>query len=988
MIPRGCRRLVEVDFPIATVSSHSAAEKKVFAGHPSMINQWWARRPLAACRAILLGLLLPDPCDPLCPPEFKSAAGRLLSSVPGTVGASDLDLRRALTDFIGDFASWDLAVHPTYLEVARGLVRAAWPEEPPIIVDPFAGGGSIPFEALRLGCEVFASDLNPVSCLILEVLLEHIPRHGSTLTAQLSRLGEEVRAQAEKELAQFFPPDPDGAQPIAYLWARTVRCEAPSCGAEIPLVRSFWLSKKGQRRRALRYSIVRDADPLKLEFEVFEPRSDDEVPAGTVSRAKARCPVCGTVVPPERVRIQLAAQKGGADAIFDSTGRHVGGARLLAVVTVRPGEEGRCYRLPVARDYEPILKATRALEGLARQSVADGIPSLPEEPLPPVGTLGFRVQRYGILRWGDLFTARQKLVLLTLTRKVCDLRDAGGAESAAKVLLAFLNNRLADKNASLNSWQSEHETVGHVFNRQALPMVWDFVEVAPFADATGSYRSALEELLRVVERWGASVSHTGQVQIADACDLPLPDQSSDVWFTDPPYYDAVPYAHLSDFFFVWLKRALPGHPLLRDPFDPANPLTPKAREIVQDEVQRFEGRPKDKHFFEQRIAQAFATGRRVLRQNGIGCVVFAHKTTEGWEAMLSGILKAGWTIVASWPVRTERPNRLRAQESAALVTSVHLVCRPRAQDAGVGDWTEIKAEMDRRVTQWMQRLLEEGIRGADAIFSCIGPALEVFSRYDRVETAAGYMVPLGGDPEASEPEERGFLAYVFEAVSREALRQVLGDAETEGFEEDARLVALFLWTLQTTTVNGNNSRRQIRLGVAEQEEGASEEENPAKKRGGLALPFDTFIRITRPMGIHYQNWVGRIVEIEKDVVRLIPVRDRKEQLLGADDTEYFIPREVQDRQLTFFDAHVQPMRVARGGISAGRVLKNPTTLDRVHRAMLLFGNGQTSTLRAVLEEERRRGNRFERLALALTALYPEKSQERRWLEGVQAMIKR
>jgi adenine-specific DNA methylase len=230
MIPKECKRLAEVDFPIAVVSKHAAREKSIRHGHPSTLHLWWARRPLASCRAMLLALLLPDPGDPHCPEEFKNGARTFLPAVQGKVGRSDVDLRRALLGFIGDFADWDRSASPAYLEAARGLIKAAHGEDPPLVVDPFAGGGSIPLEALRLGCEAFASDLNPVACLIQKVMLEDIPRHGRKLAEDLLEAGEKIRAAAEKELGRFYPADADGTRPIAYLWARTIRCEAPRWG--------------------------------------------------------------------------------------------------------------------------------------------------------------------------------------------------------------------------------------------------------------------------------------------------------------------------------------------------------------------------------------------------------------------------------------------------------------------------------------------------------------------------------------------------------------------------------------------------------------------------------------------------------------------------------------------------------------------------------------------------------------------------------------
>ncbi|MGC9575765.1 MAG: DUF559 domain-containing protein [Desulfobacterota bacterium U4-17] len=586
-----------------------------------------------------------------------------------------------------------------------------------------------------------------------------------------------------------------------------------------------------------------------VEFEVFEPKSDKEVPDGTVSRARATCPCCGAVLPPERVRAQLAAQRGGADVLFEpsphpsptgrgcedgpkgrgseeaskGTGsegenrwqgkgspRRIGGARLLAVVTLKPGEAGRHYRLPTDRDYHAVWKAQKRLKAILdewQRGGRKGLCPVPDEPLPPIGTLGFRVQRYGMLQWGDLFTARQKVALVE-QGQMLRASPSSVAEAGSAAL-----SRLADKNASLAVWNQVGEKIEHVFGRQALPIVWDFAEVAIFSDSTGNFLSGIDLVAKVIEAWPGS--RPGQLQLADATEQSLPDETAHVWFTDPPYYDAVPYADLSDFFLVWLKRALPDHPLLRDPFDPGNPLSPKRREAVQDETKKDNGRPKDRAWFEETMAHAFAEGRRILHEDGVASVVFAHKTTEGWEALLFGMIRGGWTITGSWPIATERPGRLRSQDSAALATSVHLVCRPRPSpqpsptgrgqgEGNVGDWADVLRELPRRVGDWMERLQGEGIRGADLVFACIGPALEVFSRYRKVETADGREVTLAE-----------FLEKVWAVVGRTALEQVLGTGEPSpqpspmgrgsisngaagALEEDARLTALSLWTLQST----------------------------------------------------------------------------------------------------------------------------------------------------------------------------------------------
>jgi len=291
-----------------------------------------------------------------------------------------------------------------------------------------------------------------------------------------------------------------------------------------------------------------------------------------------------------------------------------------------------------------------------------------------------------------------------------------------------------------------------------------FREIVTIGNLGSNFAAAVDWVAEVIEEWRCST--TGNVQTADSTEHPLPDEGVRVWFTDPPYCDAVPYADLSDFFFVWLKRTLPGHPLLRDPYDLTNLLTPKTREAVQDETKKDDSRPKDRAWFEETMARAFAEGRRVFCEDGVGSVVFAHKTTEGWEAFLSGMIRGGWTITGSWPIATERPGRLRSQDSAALATSVHLVCRLRPNDAPVGDWGNVLGELPGRVGDWMERLQAEGIRGADLAFACIGPALEIFSRYSRVETADGQEVKLAE-----------YLEKVWEVVGRTALEQVLGTAE-------------------------------------------------------------------------------------------------------------------------------------------------------------------------------------------------------------------
>ena len=652
---------------------------------------------------------------------------------------------------------------------------------------------------------------------------------------------------------------------------------------------------------------------------------------------------------------------------------------MTAVVTLRPGERGRHYRLPTDSDYAAVRQAQEHLARLLADWDRGGGPGptpIPEEPTPTGGGTGagraFSVQRYGMLQWGDLFTARQKAALV-------ELAQLTASSEAHQQALSLALSRAANAACSLARWDTSRESHQGVFARQALPIVWDFSEGNPLSSSTGGYDSALSWIANVARAWPGS--RPGQVQAADATDHPLPDQSADVWFTDPPYYDAVPYADLSDLFMVWLKRGLRDDSALRDPFDPDNPLSPKESEAVQDETKQAEGRTKDGAWFEDTMAQAFAEGRRVLDDDGIGSVVFAHKTTEGWEALLSGMTRGGWTITGSWPIATEMGSRLRARDSAALATSVHLICRPRPEDAPVGDWADVLRELPVRVGDWVQRLQSEGVRGADLVFACIGPALEIYSRYSSVETPEGQEVGL-----------TEYLERVWEIVGREALEQVLGTAEAQArngqagaLEEDARLTALFLWTLQSTVEETEGEALQDDDG---------EDETPSKKSKGASLPFDVARRFAQPLGIHLDEWESRIIETKKGVVRLIPVRERGKQLFGetgadslADDIE---AAATSSAQLSLFPEEAPAVRGRgrrRRGMTVAAVddLDAPlsaTTLDRVHAAMLLQASGRSQALRALLRSEQERGPDFLRLANSLSALYPRNSDEKRLLDAM------
>lgn len=423
------KRLIEVDLPIARISAHARREKDMRCAHIPRLHIYPAARPTGACRAVICAALWPDPVDltewaergeeipvgdgtvVIRPKRFLDEArgqmkhwaeryaakagpesqSRVIALQRDAGRLDDADcLRRLLLDFIADFANWDNSTDSAYLDTARTLTQAAHETlggeagTPPLVVDPFSGGGAIPLEALRIGCDAFASDLNPVAVLLNKVVLEYIPKYGHRLADEVRKWGEWVKERAEKELAPYYPRDPDGAVPIAYLWARIIRCEGPGCGAEVPLMRSMWLARKGRKSLALR--CIPNHKSKRAEFDFIHDAKRQEVGAGTVARGSATCPLCGYTTSVEAVRQQLTSQQGGART-----------SRLFCVVTIHPGKAGRFYRLPTERDLDAVEQARQELR--QREKCHSGALGLvPDEPLPPIGALGFRVQRYGMSR--------------------------------------------------------------------------------------------------------------------------------------------------------------------------------------------------------------------------------------------------------------------------------------------------------------------------------------------------------------------------------------------------------------------------------------------------------------------------------------------------------------------------------------------------------------------------------------------------------------
>lgn len=1037
------RRLIEVDLPIREISAHARREKSIRHGHISTLHIWWARRPLAACRAVLCAALWPDPADEHCPQPFREAVAHALTQFAEQVrtdnsltpliashwsrwvrtNATSLradqpanwgDMRYALLDFIADFANWDASTVPAFLETARTLTQAAHeslgglPGTRPLVVDPFAGGGAIPLEALRVGADAFASDLNPVAVLLNKVVLEYIPRYGQQLADEVRKWGQWIKEQAEAELAAFYPsvtlppeaytPQPDAVRkvagvdwtlnaihretPIAYIWARTITCEGPTCGAEVPLMRSLWLAKKTGRSVALH--MRPDPETRHIHFDLIEktngkwinrtnPQSTINNPQfdGTVRRGSATCPVCGYTTPVERVRVQLRERRGGAHD-----------ARLVAVVTTLETERtapkrepeimaeiGRFYRLPTNADLDAIRHAAEELE--RRKAAHEGALSLvPDEEISLNEIRRISVPLYGMTHWGDLFSDRQSLSLTTLAKKLHILIEKGVSHEVI-TCLALAIDRQTNATVSLARWNLSGEKVEGVFARQAIGMVWDFAEVYAISDMTGGFPGALEWVAEVIDGNAKINNEQGQVVKASATTHPLPNDIANLYITDPPYYDAVPYAYLSDYFYGWLRRSLANvHVGLL-----SEAQVPKEEEIVVDRPHELSNSKKNIDFYERELTKAFADGQRLLAHNGIGTIVFASKTTASWEAILQAVVDANWVITGSWPIDTEMGARVAAQGQARLASSIHLVCRPRENADGelttkIGDWREVLRELPGRIHAWLPRLAQEGVVGADAIFACLGPALEIFSRYSRVEKASGESVSL-----------REYLEHVWAAVSREALTMIFQGADATGFEEDARLTAMWLWTLSATAEDSSAS-------TEEGDDESDDEDTPARSAGkssGFTLEYDAARKIAQGLGAHLEK-LDALVDIKGDKATLIPVRARERFLFGH---EGLIPgdphrREKVSSQMSFLDTlSPDPTDSTTGWEAMESLPPGNTTLDKIHQSMLLFASGRGGALKRFLVDDAvGRDERFWRLAQALSALYPSASDEKRWVDGV------
>jgi putative DNA methylase len=967
------KRLIEVDLPIAEVSRQSRREKTLRHGHISTLHIWWARRPLASVRAALLAALWPDPADPRCPASFVEACRTSLKSFRDARGGLERDwqnreeLRQGLLVFIADFSNWDNADDRLFLETARALVTAAHMAlggengTRPLVVDPFAGGGSIPLEAVRVGADAFASDLNPIPVLLNKVVLEYLPTHGQRLIDRFRERADAVLAEAQSTLAPLYPRDPNKATPIAYLWARVIRCEGPGCGAELPLIRATQLSRKPP---VMHIRIGAAGKRILTELlPGIERRS-----TATVNGGKATCPRCGYTTPAKRVKEQLGVAAGGANT-----------ARLFAVLVEHDG--ARTFRSPNKNDERAQAAAVAASMKLERDRPGVFPSELINPTRPYANTRGISgVTRLGINRFIDLYTARQAVAIVSFQDAIhspIEKQSAGSnaLDEAVETLLHLALDRLVMQNTSLSRWNNTGSKIEGLFSKQALQILWDFAESNPTHDVMASWPAAVQWVAKVLQA-NLILDHAGRVECASAEAVPLPSNSVDLVCTDPPYFAAIPYADLSDVFYVWLKRGLRG----RDAAYFREELVDKHRElIVTNSAKGSSGETKNEEFFARGMTKALTRARDITKPGGIACIVFADSSTTAWEAMLRAVIDGGWVVTASWPIDTEMQNRTRAQASASLQSSIFLVCRPRERSDGeletdlVGDWRDVISALPGRIHEWMPRLAKEGIVGADAIFACIGPALEVFSRYSRVEKSNGDVVELNE-----------YLEHVWGAVANEALATIFDGADSAGLEPDARLTAMWLWTVGAGRPQAEEDESESE--IDDEDESSSKQSQPR----GYALEFDTARKIAQGLGAHLEE-LETLVEVKGDTARLLSVSERMRWLFAdaVDDVSHRArERSKNSAQGTLFSEAELIKGASSASAAVGHNAAAGTTLDRVHQAMLLFSAGRGDALKRFLTEDGIGVDaRFWRVAQSLSALYPSGTDEKRWVDGLLARRK-
>jgi adenine-specific DNA methylase len=818
------KRLIEVDFPLKEVSEESVKEKYI-RKHIATLHPWWARRPLAASRVTTYAALVPAP--------------------------HDSDKLREKLNFIAKLSKWENSLNKDIIEKARKDIREFFNGKAPKVLDCFAGGGSIPLEALRLGCETYALEYNPVAMLILKAVLEYPQKYanlkvkiretnqktlyGEIGTNEMPKLiydvqkwGNWIYEEAKKEIGKFYPSDSDGSTPVGYIWARTIRCKNPSCGAEIPLMKQFWLARKKNKKVAL--EMITDKEKKKIDFKIVKNKEIKFDPSiGNIKRGTVLCPLCKAGQSHNYIQKQASEKKVGY--------------KLIGVILDSP-TEGKLYRIANENDLNIFESAKCYLPGKLQNLMWDYDP-IPTEPMNINDPTTVAGRGYGFQKWGELFNERQKLALITFVEKVrtayTKMIKIEGYEKeyaqAVTVYLALGISRLANRMSMFTYWYPQGEKIQPTFVRQALPMVWDFIELNPFNTSSGGWQMNIYDIINVLRYLTSLPTNSAETSYGTATRLPYPNNYFDAVITDPPYYDNANYAELSDFFYVWLKRLLSD--ILPELF--STPLTPKTLEIIMNPARHDGDVKKAKEFFENMIYQAFTEIYRVLKDDGIAVIVFAHKSTDAWETIINSLIRAGLTLTASWPLRTEMETRVKALGTASLISSIYMVCR-KSGEKKIAYFNEIKEKIEKRVKEKLEQFWEQGISGADFFVSAIGPAVEVFGQYSRVEKLSGEEVSV-----------KELLEYVRKVVSEFALERVLKRADLGGVDTQTRFYLLWRWTF-----------------------------------GNAKVHFDDAIKLSRPLGVELTElWDrGGFVRKEKEFVRVLQPQERAKDQAFVKKTKF------------------------------------------------------------------------------------------------------
>jgi putative DNA methylase len=787
------RRLIEDYIPIEAISAEARQENSVTQAKSylskallSVLHRWWARRPLTASRAAVYGALVP---------------------APTSASSADEEL-----EFVSNLCRWKAPKR--LFRLAADRIKENY-DVVPRVLDMFGGGGSIPLEAARLGCEAHSIELNPVAYIVELATLVYPPTYGTQLVAEVRQFSRRVFEGAQAELQDVYPriadpkkpkgntqtsfpgpvqDSPEGLVPVAYLWTRTVPCMKPDCKASVPLHRSGWMKTKAGSFVAVKPTLNRLTKTISYPLFVSSAQEADDAiaewgfsPDDLSSRGETSCPFCHSPVSGEHVRAS-----GNAGRL---------GLRMMGVVALRRGERGKVYvGAPVPEDLEP---NDAALSDRLEKLLRDLNLSIPSEPLrewsgvinPPL---------YGLRRIDQLFTKRQLVMLFTFVKHIRRAHEGmlqsgiePGRARAIATYLALIFDRVAERSCTITEWDIRAEFIQESIGKGRLQMTWDFPELNPFSGSSGSWEQAESDALGVLEALVADGFRPCTIQRGSAMALPYDDKFFDAIVTDPPYYFNVPYSYLADFFLAWMKRNI-GH-LYPEHF--AGVSSPTKAEAIMDPPKFGGDRGKAHEAYESMMAEAFREANRVLKPGAPMVCVYAHKTTAGWGTFVGALRKAGFIVSEAWPLDTENPTRTRSKSSAALASSIFLVARRREGDVTGSYEQEVQPELQAIVEERVTRLWKQGITGADLVIACVGAGLRAFTRFARVEYSNGDEVPA--ERFLTEVETvvlECILARLSEEVGGRSGRYVLA-----GVDAVTRFYTLWRYTYRAAELEGGDA---------------------------------------------------------------------------------------------------------------------------------------------------------------------------------------